>query len=306
MKAMILAAGFGTRLRPYTSVRPKPLFPILGRPLLLITIAKLRAAGFAPIIVNCHYLSKQIIALLKDEEDVLLQEESEVLGTGGGLRLAMELCGSEPLLVTNGDIYHNIAYDEIYRQHQDGGFQVSMVLHDCPRFNTVAVGSDGFVHGFPKTSYGSSEAPVKQRLRDLAFTGIHVVDSSVIKAIPKGCFFDIIERYADHLMNGAKIKALELQNIIWHDIGTPDDYLRLHADLFLGKIENTDLQEITAAGTRFLGGRNLRQGRNLSLIDWAVIGHQVTIGNNVSLERVVVWDGAVIADNTTARDCIIY
>ena len=191
MRAMILAAGLGTRLRPYSLVRPKPLFPILGRPLLLITIDKLRRAGFSPIIVNCHHLSEQIVDLLKGEDDIILQVEVDVLGTGGGLRMALGSCGKEPLLVTNGDIYHTIPYDKIYARHQQSGCQVSMVMHDFSRFNKVHVDQKWRVQGFSTTSF----APESNATTLLAFTGIHVVDPQILESIPSGCFFNIILPY---------------------------------------------------------------------------------------------------------------
>ena len=84
MKAMILAAGLGTRLLPYTRKRPKPLFPVLNRPLLSLSIGRLRQAGAGEIIVNAHHLKQQIKNTLLSEENIILQEEDKILGTGGG------------------------------------------------------------------------------------------------------------------------------------------------------------------------------------------------------------------------------
>ncbi len=105
MQAMILAAGFGTRLQPYSLIRPKPLFPVLNRPLLLATIDRLKNAGFSLIVVNCHHLRQQIVSAVKDIPGVIVQEEPLILGTGGGLALAARNLNNEPLLVTNGDMF---------------------------------------------------------------------------------------------------------------------------------------------------------------------------------------------------------
>ncbi len=112
MQAMILAAGFGTRLQPYSNLRPKPLFPLLNTPLLLLTIQRLQDAGFDHIVVNCHHLKDQIRSLLAGIPGVFLQEETMIMGTGGGLRLAIDLLKDEPLLVSNGDIYHTVDYQQ--------------------------------------------------------------------------------------------------------------------------------------------------------------------------------------------------
>lgn len=297
---MILAAGLGTRLRPYTSVLPKPLFPILGRPLLLITIDKLRQAGFSPIIVNCHHLGSQIVEFLEDEDDIFIQRESAVLGTGGGLRMALPHLGVEPLLVTNGDIYHDVPYDEIYARHLVSGAKVSLVMHDFPRFNKVCVATDEQILGFPGVA-----SPVKENsdIRELAFTGIHVVAPEVIKAIPGGCFFNIIQRYTDYMSHGGHIKAIELANILWHDIGTPADYLKLHADLLCQGGCLHDLQQL--GRSMFYCGSGLQKGHDVILQDWGFFGSGVKIGDNVELKRVVAWDGAVIPDHSVLHDTII-
>ncbi len=96
MQAMILAAGLGTRLLPHTSIRPKPLFPVLNSPLLLLTIARLKNFGFDHIIVNCHHLREQIVEAVELIEDVMVIEEEIILGTGGGLRGAVTTSRSTP------------------------------------------------------------------------------------------------------------------------------------------------------------------------------------------------------------------
>ena len=105
MKAMILAAGLGTRLLPFTLKRPKPLFPILNTPLLGLTVNRIRNSGFSEILVNGHHLRQQIKKAVQHEENCILQEEEKILGTGGGLRMALPHFNHEPVLVVNGDIY---------------------------------------------------------------------------------------------------------------------------------------------------------------------------------------------------------
>ncbi|MDT8335388.1 MAG: sugar phosphate nucleotidyltransferase, partial [Desulfurivibrionaceae bacterium] len=87
MKAMILAAGLGTRLRPYSLFRPKPLFPVLGRPLVFHLLDQLRRSGFRQFVVNANYLSAQFVKVLGGERNVDLQIEEDIIGTGGGLRM---------------------------------------------------------------------------------------------------------------------------------------------------------------------------------------------------------------------------
>jgi len=117
MQAILLAAGYGTRLRPYTNVRPKPLFPVVNRSLLHLLLEQLRGCNCSPILVNCHHLAAQLEAALVDWPKVLVQFEPEILGTGGSLRKALNRLDNDPVLVMNGDIYHDIDLERVYHQH---------------------------------------------------------------------------------------------------------------------------------------------------------------------------------------------
>lgn len=288
MKAMVLAAGFGTRLRPYSNYRPKPLFPVLDRPLLLHALAGLRRAGFADILVNCHHLKEQVAALLAFEKRVVVQEEDEILGTGGGLRRAMGFLGGEPALVLNGDIFHNIDLAAVYARHLANDADVTLVLHDKPRFNQVAVAEDGKILSFRDRN---------ARGRLLAFTGIHLINPDILSSLPGGCFLDIIDSYEQLLAQGALIKGLRVAGHYWTDMGTPSDYLDLHGHLLSG--------EISAGQSPFLLADDVILPGDLNLRDWAVVGSGAVIGAGVSLERVVVWDGAVVDPGLSLVDTII-
>ena len=139
MQAMILAAGFGTRLLPHTLIRPKPLFPILNQPLLLLTVKRLQNLGFDNIVVNCHHLREQVVSVLNGIPGVIVQEEEVILGTGGGLRTALSHFRDEPLLVTNGDIYHTVNMLGLYNHHVTRRNAVTLAMHNYPRFNNVMI-----------------------------------------------------------------------------------------------------------------------------------------------------------------------
>lgn len=289
MQAMILAAGFGTRLRPFSLLRPKPLFPILGRPLLALTLERLRQAGFLEIVVNAHHLGGQIGQFLAGEPGVWVQQEAEVLGTGGGLRRARARFGSAPVLVTNGDIYHELDLARVYAEHCRSGAAVTMVMHDCPRFNRVPVAADGQVLGFAPGEGGAGA-------RLLAFTGIHVLDPAVLELIPPGIFYNIIDGYRQALGRGLAVRAWVAADPGWWDMGTPADYLAL----------NAQLARAAAPGPLALHrGREVLLGPGVELADWVVLGDRVTVGAGARLERVVVWDGARIEPDAVWRDTIV-
>jgi mannose-1-phosphate guanylyltransferase len=299
MKAMILAAGLGTRLLPYTLKRPKPLFPILNKPLLHLTISRIKQAGALEIIVNAHHLRSQIFESLQAETNITLQEEEKILGTGGGLRLALPHLGSDPLLVVNGDIYHTIDYTEVYNFHCTSGADVTLVLHDYPRFNDVMV-DDSRITGFNKFA-GSEEKLV----RSLAFTGIHVINPEVLRVIPPESPYCIIDCYRKLLQKGGMIGSYVAANHFWTDIGTPADYLQLHADILAHKVPVYEELAETAAAAPFIGLKSASVSPDATLLGWVCIGDGAAVEAGTTLQRTVVWDNAVVPAGSTIIDGIV-
>lgn len=291
MQAMILAAGLGTRLLPHTLIRPKPLFPILNQPLLLVTIQRLQNLGFDRIVVNCHHLRQQIVAALRGITGVVIQEEETILGTGGGLRRALPLLRDEPLLVTNGDIYHTIDIIELYEQHKQEGCQVTLAMHDCPRFNVVRV------EGKKVTAFGKAVEAA-----GLAFTGLHVLDPAILAEIGDNTYSCIIDHYRTLLATGREIACFRSDGCYWTDMGTPGDYLALHRGLLTGAVPCW--QELGEVAGPFCLGEKVKTGSCVHLRDWACIGGNVRIGNGCHLERVVVWDKVEIPAGSRLVDTI--
>lgn len=292
MQAMILAAGFGTRLLPYTHVRPKPLFPILNQPLLLLTIKRLQQAGCDHIVVNCHYLREQIVHALQGVPGVVVQEENSVLGTGGGLRLALEQFRDEPVLVTNGDIYHTIDYQNLYQDHKLKGASVTMAMHDFPRFNSVAVQGEQ-IYSFDDRAKGEV----------LAFTGLHVLEPEVLSAIPAQGEYSIIDLYRQLIDQGQPISVTRVDDCFWTDMGTVEDYLELHAGLLTGEIPVWPELSLPATGS-FLLDHKVKRSSELVLRDWVCVGDAV-IGKSTYLQRSVVWDGATIEEGRRVVDQLV-
>ena len=290
MQAMILAAGFGTRLLPFTKLRPKPLFPLLNEPLLLLVIKRLQRSGFDHIIVNCHHLKEQIVTALDGIDGVVIQEEDVILGTGGGLRKALAAMRDEPLLVTNADIYHSVNYLELDQFHQQAESIVTMAMHDYPRFNSVLV-KDGVVTGF-----GAENGPDV-----MAFTGLHVVEPQILADIPEGKESCIIERYRQLLASGKTIRAKDVSGCSWTDMGTVTDYLALHGALLQGEIplwEEFGKQPEHSCLCKQKSDKH-------QLHDWVCVGEDVILPETVSLERSVVWDGAQLENGRHYSDVLL-
>lgn len=301
MNAMILAAGLGTRLRPYSKFRPKPLFPILGKPLVMRLIGQLRSQGFQSIVVNSHFLSEQFCGILGGEEGISLQVEEDILGTGGGLRKAQPFFGREPFLAVNGDILHSLDLAKIYAQHLASSAKVSMVVHDRSRFNNLRVSVNGQV-----TSLRVCDQDIMPGSGDrlMAFAGIHVIDPIALENIPVSGFYDIIDLYHKMVVSGDVINAIEVSDHFWIDIGTPKDYLDLHKTLLMDHSLATaigldsPLKPVEVANDAILG-------RNVKFEDWVFVGAGARIGDGARVIRSVIWDGAVVPDGAMIEDEIV-
>ncbi len=292
MQAMILAAGFGTRLLPYTTFRPKPLFPIVNRPLLQLTIQRLRQAGFDHIVVNCHHLRRQVIDLLRDLDGVRIQEEDEILGSGGGLRQALGAFRDEPVLITNGDIYHSVDFGLLYRAHLEGTAAVTMAMHDFPRFNKVVTRGDAVV------SFDAGAASPS-----VAFTGLHVINPELLEPIPPGVPSSIIDYYRGLLRRKVFIRCLRVDGCFWTDIGTIEDYLNLHGGLLGRRIPWWPELGPQPETPFYLAGRQ-EENDSVTLGDWVCAG-RVRLGRDVRLTRVVLWDGASVPDGARLQDTLV-
>jgi len=289
---MILAAGFGTRLLPHTSLRPKPLFPILNEPLLLLTIRRLQRFGFEHIIVNCHHLREQIVEQLCGITGVVVQEEETILGTGGGLRRAMDMMRDEPLLVTNGDIYHTISYQTLYSAHREAKSPVTLAMHDYPRFNTVLVAQGQVV------AFGCESGEATK----LAFTGLSVINPEILAGIVDGEQSCIIAHYRKLLSEGISFGVCRVDDCFWTDMGTVQDYLQLNGGLLNGTIPRW--QEFAYQGARpVLVNEKASLSGKVDISDWCTVG--AARGCDISLSRCVVWDDVHLPDGFHGHDSVI-
>jgi aminoglycoside/choline kinase family phosphotransferase/dTDP-glucose pyrophosphorylase len=223
MKALILAAGLGTRLRPYTDHTPKPLFSIQGRPLLDIMIFKLIVAGCKAVIINTHHRHAQIEAFIAQQTypiPIQTRYEPDILGTGGAIKNVADFWNHRPFMVINADIVTTIDFKQVYDFHRQHSHPATLVLADDPEFNSVACDADGFVTDF----HHLSDAAVRPSDAALTFTGIQVLDPEILDFISVEAPSSSIEAYARMMAKGKKIKAYISENSYWKDIGNAERY----------------------------------------------------------------------------------
>ena len=242
MKALILAAGLGTRLSPYTENTPKPLFTLSGRPLLDIIISGLIGADCKAIVINTHHLHQKIDSYLAEQHysiPVFTRHEPTILGTGGAIKNVADFWNDSPFMVINSDIFTDIDLKKVYEFHLDHSHPATLVLHNDPAFNTVTVDANGFIHDFndrfsPHTASETRShraSPSKtENTQELTFTGIQVLNPEVLEMIPDNVFSSIIDIYKTILSKKKKIPAFISKDFHWKDLGTPGRYRQVVFD----------------------------------------------------------------------------
>lgn len=223
MKALILAAGLGTRLRPYTDHTPKALFTVAGKTLLDITIAKLIEAGCSAIIINTHHLHEQIeqfVARQTYAVPIQTRYEPTILGTGGAIKNVSDFWNDKPFMVVNADIVSTIDFRAVYDFHCQHSYLATLVLADDPEFNTVSCDRAGFVTGF----YQGPADDDQMTPPALTFTGIQVLNPAVLDYIESPMPASSIDAYSRMIAAGKKIKAYIAEDVYWQDIGTAERY----------------------------------------------------------------------------------
>lgn len=300
LTAVILAAGLGTRLRPLSNKVPKPLFPILNRPLLGLILTQLTAAGFRRVAINSHHLATDIQLFLSSQGpwdlEIFLSYEPNILGTGGGLRNLAEFLGDSPFLVINGDILTDLDLAGVYQEHRQDAL-ATMILHDFPVFNNVWLDEFGQVQAF------STPSPGLHLSAPLAFTGIQVVSPRIFNLIPAGIFVNIIDAYRGAIADGEKVAALLRDDFYWQDIGTPQDYLEIHRRLLAGELPHIAAFYPRLADPYLAEGVTMDAGAHLD--GGVCLGPGVEVGENVNLKNTVVWADAVIDAGVHLEDCVV-
>jgi NDP-sugar pyrophosphorylase family protein len=284
MKAMILAAGLGTRLRPLTEERPKVLMPVANQPIIARVIDHLKAHGFTRLVVNAHHLHQQLLDYLDLGKPFGLpidtRVEPEILGTGGGIKNTSDFWDDDPFVVINGDVLTDIDLASAYEEHVRSGSLVTLILHDCEPFNQIEVAEDGHISDIARQNLPGR----------LAFTGIHIISPELLSYIPKGVFYDIIVCYQQLIASGKAIRAFVSKNHYWRDIGTLKSYVDANRELSKKEI-------LIAPGCEI--------DPSVVFKDWAVVGEKSVIRRHAEIARSILWEGATVREGSMIADSIV-
>lgn len=230
MRAMILAAGIGSRLRPITDTRPKALVEINKIPLLEIVIKRLISFGFDKIIINTYHFADQILNFLKQKnnfniEIVTSNESKKLLGTGGGLKKAAWFFNDgNPFLLHNVDVISNIDLNDLISFHTKSGSIVTLAVKNRQTSRYLLFDDKKLLCGWENKKTGEKIISRKSesKLHPMAFSGIHVIDPVIFNFNKMEESFSIIDFYL-HLAKEHKISGYEHNDSYWFDVGKKEN-----------------------------------------------------------------------------------
>ena len=287
--AMILGAGAGTRLRPLTLLRPKPLLTVLNKTMLEWWAEFMVSAGLKRVVINTHYQAdlmreriEKLAASFQGQLEILISPEEEVLGTGGALKKAAPLLGKSDFLVANADIFTDFELVKLSLKHlaNPGRLATPGLLEKKPRAN-VSVGTADRVLGF------RSPDPPEGELARKTYCGVMAVSPAVFELIPDG-ESDIIDVFNRALADGAEISGWTYDPAIWRDMGTAEDYW--------------DLNRRLAAGRAIVHSTARVEGE---IRGWNVLGADSIVGPKAVVENSVLWPGAVVSSDSTVKNAVV-
>jgi NDP-sugar pyrophosphorylase family protein len=330
MKAMVLAAGLGERMRPLTESRAKPSLPLLNRPIIVHTLLYLKGQGVDEAVINLHHHPESIRGLVGDGARLGIRihysEEDPILGTAGGLKKAEAYFReSGTFVMINSDFVTDCDLAAALGEHRSTGAVATMVLTPKPpgsAYGLVTMDPESRIQsiaGLPKPPAGT---PVQSTgdLDGYTFTGVHLLEPSVLGAIPAGVPYEINRQvYPRFIQDGTLIRGY-VHRGVWREMGTPrlylDGSLHLLAEapdpgligLHKGEgiyLDGVVLPVTTNCAPPLLIGRGSSLGPHCSLQGGVVIGKQCRIGPGCALRSSIVWDGARLGERVQLTECIV-
>jgi NDP-sugar pyrophosphorylase family protein len=249
MKAMIFAAGLGTRLRPLTDDRPKALVELNGRTLLDITLERLRAFGIHDVVVNAHHFADKLVDYLKANGNFGMQiqvsREDVLLDTGGGLKHAAHFfldsaSVEEPILIHNVDVISTIDLARMEQAHRTTQALATLAVHDRQTSRYLVFDEHRQLCGRRIGRDATAEIVRPSRhAQTLAFSGVHIVSPRLLTMLSEEGAFSIIDSYLRLAAQGENIRAFRVDECYWRDVGRLEDLRHAERDLKRDNLKQT-------------------------------------------------------------------
>ncbi len=238
MKAMVLAAGLGTRLRPLTDDRPKALVEVGGRTMLEITLARLRGFGIQDVIVNVHHFADKVVEYLQSKNNfgmhIDISREDVLLDTGGGLKKAGWFFsdGEEPFLLHNVDVVSTIDLGKMMEAHSARKALATLAVQDRRTSRYLLFDEADQLCGRRAGEDGTPEFfKPAEGVQALAFAGVHVISPRIFPKLKEDGVFPIVPTYLRLAAEGERISAFHADQYYWRDLGRPESVAKAAEEL---------------------------------------------------------------------------
>jgi mannose-1-phosphate guanylyltransferase/mannose-1-phosphate guanylyltransferase/phosphomannomutase len=306
---MIMAAGVGSRLDPLTQEIPKPLVPVLNKPVMDILLQKLKEAGIEEVIANTHYLAEKIQKRYCENSPVEIKFdyifEETLSGPAGGVKKCEFFFEDiDDFLVLSADGLHDADLSKIVKSHYDSGCIATMA--------TIAIEKEevskyGVVVSSPKYTINEfqEKPPMEEAKSNFINTGIYVFNKRIFNFIPENTVYDFAKDVFPALLEaGEKINTYKIYSY-WSDIGTIDQYIRSNKDALAKKVFVSDANIMRKFESVYTIGQNCVIDSSVKLVNNCVIGDNCKIGKNVVLDNAILWDNVTVEDNVEIKDSVI-
>ncbi|HOJ04799.1 MAG TPA: sugar phosphate nucleotidyltransferase [Bacteroidota bacterium] len=321
MKAVIMAGGFGTRLRPLTCNIPKPMVPMANRPMMLHIVDLLKEHGFNDIISLLFYHPQVIRNYFGEGSDFGISMQYMLaeadFGTAGSVRNALEKIGDDRIIVISGDVLTDFDLTDAIRFHEEKGADATIVLTRVPnplQFGVVIVDDEGNITRFlEKPSWG-------EVFSDTINTGIYILENHVLQMIPYKDEYDFSKNLFPQLMLGGKKLCGYIAEGYWRDVGTLEEYHEASMDTLGERVKvNIEGNAVAQAhigegsvvpddraqwGGHVIVGRNCHIANNARIIN-SVIGNNVRVMDGAVILNSVIWDGCVIEQSVNISNSVV-
>jgi len=324
MKAVVMAGGFGTRIQPLTNSRPKPMLPIMNRPMMEHTMMMLKDLGITEFIVLLYFKPEIIQDHFKDGSDFGIKISYVVpdgdYGTAGAVKLAQELIGDDNFIIISGDLVTDFDFKKLIDFHESKKSKLSIGLTSVEnplQFGVVIANEDDVIEKFlEKPSWG-------EVFSDTINTGIYIIEPEILDYIPKGENFDFAKDLFPLLMKEKiELMAHNLSGY-WRDVGNPESYREVYEDILSNRVNfkipgykkdypdgvlyssvEYDLDpSIEIIGTVVLDENvTIKNGTKLNNV---VIGRDVIIGAQCKIKNSIFWETIVVGNNANFDNCLV-
>ena len=311
MKAMILAAGFGTRLKPLTNDLPKPLFPILNQPILEHTLQFLRSQDIRDIAINLHHKPENITNYFGDGKkfgvNLHYSREEKILGTAGGIKKLQNFFNDDSFYVINSDVLADINLKDVMRFHKEKKSKLTLVVRkvsNTNKYQPIIRSDQGRIISFLGHSITNSKNSTQ-----VMFTGIQIIEPDIFSRIPENKFCGTTEDvFPGMIMDGLPVYGY-LHQGYWVDIGTRETYIQIQADVLDGRLILKTPPSMNPG--EHLIAPPVHIGKDCKITQEAQIGPNAVLGNNCYLHQgavvknSILWPGVTVNTGCTIENSVI-